>query len=173
MYLLMIILRLIHIFAGVFWAGTSLLLAGFVEPSVRSLGDEGGRFMQRLTGPSRLPTFMNLAAILSSIARAILYWIISGGLSLSWMTSAPGVGLSIGAVAAAGAFVSGHVIQARSASRVASLGREIQSQGGLPSSSQLMEMQNLQARLRRGGVLGAVLLSIAVIGMAIARYLYF
>lgn len=173
MYLLMIILRLIHIFAGVFWAGASLLLAGFVEPTVRSLDDEGGRFMQRLTGPSRLTTFMNLAAILSSIAGVILFWIISGGLSVNWMTSAPGVGLSIGAVTSAGAFVSGHAIQARSASRIASLGQEIQAQGSPPTSSQLTEMQSLQVRLRRGGVLGAVLLSIAVISMAIARYLYF
>jgi hypothetical protein len=173
MYLLMIILRLVHIFAGFFWAGAALTLAGFVEPTVRSLGDEGGRFMQRLTGPSRLPTFMNLAAILSSLAGGILFWIISGGLSVRWWASAPGVGLSIGAVTAAGAFVSGYAIQARSASRIASLSREIRVQGAPPTSSQLTEMQSLQARIRRGGVLGAVLLSIAVISMAIARYLYF
>jgi uncharacterized membrane protein len=173
MYLLLIILRLIHIFAGVFWAGAALLLAGFVEPTVRSLGDEGGRFMQRLTGSSRLPTYMNLAAILSSFAGAILFWIISGGFSASWLGSAPGVGLSIGAVASAGAFVSGYAIQARSASRIASLGREIQAQGAPPTSSQLTEMHSLQSRLRLGGVLGAVLLSIAVISMATARYLYF
>jgi uncharacterized membrane protein len=43
-----IILRLIHILAGIFWVGTAFLLAGFLAPTLRATGSEGGRFMRHL-----------------------------------------------------------------------------------------------------------------------------
>lgn len=44
----LIVPRLIHIGSGVFWAGAAVMIAAFLEPTVRAAGPEGGRFMQRL-----------------------------------------------------------------------------------------------------------------------------
>ena len=56
-----IALRVLHIGCGVFWAGAAMMLVGFVEPTVRRMGPEGGRFMQHLMGASRFPKAMALA----------------------------------------------------------------------------------------------------------------
>jgi hypothetical protein len=53
---------------------------------------------------------------------------------------------------------------------MAALGRAMQAAGGPPQLAQLAEMQALQARLRQVGVWNAVLLVVAVAGMAMARY---
>ncbi len=41
-------LRFVHIAAAIFWVGTSVFMLFFLEPTIRSLGAEGGKFMQRL-----------------------------------------------------------------------------------------------------------------------------
>ena len=46
-------LRFVHIAAAIFWVGTSLFMLFFLEPTIRSLGAEGGKFMQRLLGGTR------------------------------------------------------------------------------------------------------------------------
>ncbi|MGB3716048.1 MAG: hypothetical protein WA996_16605 [Candidatus Promineifilaceae bacterium] len=37
----MVILRLIHIVSGIFWAGATFFLVGFVSPAVQATGLEG------------------------------------------------------------------------------------------------------------------------------------
>ena len=44
-------------------------------------------------------------------------------------------------------------------------GKQMATQGGPPAPAQLVEMQRLQAKIRQGGVISAVLMVIAVIGM--------
>ena len=39
---LIVVLRLLHIFAGVFWAGAVFMLTRFVMPAVAASGPEGG-----------------------------------------------------------------------------------------------------------------------------------
>jgi hypothetical protein len=168
-----ITLRLIHIFTGVFWAGAAWMIAGFVEPAVRATGPEGGKFMRQLAGPGRLPFFMQAASGLNVLSGLLLYWRASGGLQTSWITSGPGLGYTVSSLAALAAFVLGFLIQGRAAERMAALGREIQAAGGPPNPAQIKEMQALQERIRQGGLVGGVLLAIAVIGMGVARYLWF
>ena len=50
----MILLRLIHIVAGVFWAGTMMTIAWFLLPAAQALGQPGGAFMQQLMFGQRL-----------------------------------------------------------------------------------------------------------------------
>jgi uncharacterized membrane protein len=47
---LMIILRLIHIFAGTFWVGGAALVVFFISPTAKSLGPDGGKVMQGVVG---------------------------------------------------------------------------------------------------------------------------
>jgi hypothetical protein len=55
--------------------------------------------------------------------------------------------------------------------RVGALGQQIASGGGQPTPEQASELQRLQARMLLVGRIGMVLLAVAVVTMAIARYL--
>jgi len=58
---IMIVLRVIHIICGVFWAGTVMVMAWFVLPTAQALGQPGGAFMQRLMFGQRLRVFVGAA----------------------------------------------------------------------------------------------------------------
>ncbi len=167
MFLLIAALRLIHIFAGVFWAGTAIALAAFIEPAIKAAGPAGAAFMQRLMQHTRFSFSMNLAALLTSLAGVALFWIASGGLQVSWITTGAGLGTTLGGLAGLAAFFYGLLVIGPTAVRMAALGTQMQSAGGPPASSQLSEMATLEARLTQGGLWSAVLLAIAVIGMVI------
>ncbi len=171
MSLILTALRLIHIFAGVFWAGAAIALAAFIMPAVKAAGPAGGVFMQKLMQHTRLSFFMNLSSLLTSLAGITLYWIVSGGLSLNWLTTGHGVGITIGSIAGLLEYFSGLLIIAPTVKRMEALGVAIQTAGGPPASDQLAEMRTLEGRLGSSQVRGAVFLAVAVMGMAIARYL--
>jgi uncharacterized membrane protein len=168
---LMIILRLVHVLAGTFWVGGALLLTFFVEPTVRAMGEEGGKFMQRLSSQTKLTSFMTLAGVLTSLAGVWLIWKVSGGLRPTWITSGFGLGMIAGSVAAGLALAIGFMSQGRATARMAVMGQEMQAAGGPPSPEYLAELQSLQNLIRRGGRIGAILLSLSTVLMAISRYL--
>jgi len=170
MNLLMILLRLVHIGAGVFWGGAAVMIAAFVEPAVKAAGPDGGRFMQRLVKGQRLSLAMSLAALLTALSGLVLYWPVSGHLSSEWLVSGPGLTLTIGSVAGLAAFALGFAVNGPTARRIAALGQEMQAAGGPPSPAQLAAMGSLQERMRKAGVVDAALLAVAVAGMAIASY---
>jgi hypothetical protein len=170
MDILLITLRVIHIFAGVFWTGAAIMLAGFVEPTVRALGPEGGKFMQRMAGVGRLSLFMFLSSLLATLAGIWLYWRTSLGFQPAWILSPTGLVLTIGSIAGILEAVLGNLISGRTAAQMVALGQKVESAGGPPTPEQMQQLGALSEQLRRAGVWGAILLSIAVIAMAIARY---
>ena len=163
------ILRLVHIFSGVFWAGVALMMAGFVNPSARAIGPDGGKFMQQLARQNRFPLVVETAAILNILSGLWLYWLVSGGFQPYWITSRGGLALTIGGVMAIVAYGLGYVFQKPAAKRMAELGREIQAAGGPPSLEQMAVMQAQQKKLAQGGLLSAIVLALVVVGMAVAR----
>jgi hypothetical protein len=65
--------------------------------------------------------------------------------------------------------VVGYTVQKPAAKRLGTLGQEIQTGGQPPSPEQVAELQALQKKLAMGGLWTAILLGLAVVGMAIAR----
>jgi uncharacterized membrane protein len=169
---LVIALRLVHIFAGVFWAGAVFMVAGFITPAAASAGPEGGKFIQRLVQERRLSLTMSIAAWLTTLSGLILYWWSSGGLAATWIVSGTGLALTIGGLAGVATFVIGLVVNAPAAKRLAAVAGEMQSAGGPPKPEQLAEMKALQERIANGGIAGALLLAVSVVGMAVAQYLF-
>ena len=166
----MVILRLLHIISGVFWAGASFMMAGFVEPVVRASGADGAKFIQALIQRTRFSTTMAVAAAVTVICGVLLYFKDSGGLQSEWILTARGMALTIGALAGIAAMFIGGALTGRVSSRMAALGREMQAAGGPPKPAQIAEMQSLQQRLTQVGRWGAILLLITVAGMAASRY---
>ncbi|MGE5138202.1 MAG: hypothetical protein ACM3JD_01960 [Rudaea sp.] len=168
MDLYMAILRLIHIFSGILWAGWTWSLLAFVAPASQAAGPEGGKFMQALTGKTRVTQAMMVSPPLVVLTGLLMYWQVSGGLSGAWLVSGSGLLLTVAGLAGIVAFVLGLVMIGPAANRLTALGGEIRSSGGPPSASQQAELRAIQERIARGGLYVAVLLVITVIGMALA-----
>lgn len=167
----MAILRLVHIFSGVLWAGWAFSLSAFVEPASRAAGPEGGKFMQSLAGKTRVIPTMAIAPPLASLSGLLIYWRSSGGLDGNWIASGPGLALTLGSLAGILAFVLGLAYNRPIAQRLAELSRQLQTAGGPPSPTQMAALQGHQTRLRKAGLLVAVLLAVTVVTMSVARYL--
>lgn len=170
MYLLLVILRMVHILAGAFWVGAALMLTFFISPTVNATQDAGKRFMGHFMGKTKFNLFMWSSALLTVIAGSILYWFDSSGFRSVWMNSGPGMGYGISAIFAFIGLGVG-VFQNRTSNALAVLGAQVQAQGTPPSPEQVAQLQNINKALAIGGKLNAIALVLATIGMAIARYL--
>jgi hypothetical protein len=166
---LMIILRLIHILAGVFWAGTAFLMAGFLVPTMRATGREGGVFIQHLMRERRLHVALGIAMLLTVLSGIIMYARVAAATHGAWASTAPGIAYGVGAVAAVAGGITGAIFGGSAGRRIAAIGSTIGASG--PSAEQQAEMGRLQSRIRNGTKLTAGLLGVAVGAMAIARYL--
>ncbi|QLQ04659.1 MAG: hypothetical protein HZY76_00160 [Anaerolineae bacterium] len=108
MSIVLLLLRLIHIVAGAFWVGAGVAYFLYFEPSAKA-GPARSKFMQELIGKYRYPIFMNVSSLLTILAGLGLYWASSGGLSAAWLTSGPGLGFTLGALAGLIAFGIGFI----------------------------------------------------------------
>jgi hypothetical protein len=170
MNVLMILLRSIHILAGIFWAGTAFFFVLSFEPTLKASGPAGGTVMGRLT-ISKFPLWMAIASILTVGIGFVMYLIDSHVLQVSWIATPAGITMTIGSLAGIAAFIEGLVVQVPSTNRMAALQQEILAAGGQPTPAQMEEVQALQAKISKASRLGAALMLIAVIGMASAREL--
>ncbi len=167
----MTVLRLIHICAGVLWAGWAFLSAGFIEPAARAAGPAGVKFMQALMGKTRLVQALTASPILVVLTGLLMYWRVSGNLNVHWLFSPAGLALTVGSLAGIIEFLFGLVYIRPAADKLALISREIESSGGQPSPEQLERLGVQNERLSRGGLYGAVLLAVCVIGMSLPKYL--
>ena len=146
---LMLVFRLIHILAGVFWVGATLT-TGFY---LRANTDTAAR--------TRLATTMTIAGILNVLAGYAMYWLDSDGFRSAWMHSGPGIGFAIG-----GAFgLIGLILRVLANRNMKMLSNR--------RNEQSQSLDALERRLARLDVFNVWALIIAVLFMATARYLVF
>lgn len=168
----MLVLRLLHIPAGAFWVGSSLALVWFVGPAVGAVGPEGGKVLRQLVLRTRWIAVVASAAGLTNLSGLLMYWRDSGGLRLEWIQTGMGIMLTIGGIAGLLAGYFG-VNVGRTSQKIAELGERIGQAGGPPSPEDGAELGQLQERMQSLGSTTAILLVIAVLAMASARYITF
>ncbi len=164
-------IRIIHIFAGVFWIGTLWITASFLVPASQAIGSDAQKFMSYVMVQRRLPTVIAAAAGLNILAGLLLYWQDSAGLSLNWITTPTGLGFTFGALCAIAGFIVGFGVVKPMNEQLGRLGGEMQRAGKPPSSEQLAALHRLQASLNRANLITVVFLSLALLAMAVSRYL--
>lgn len=165
----LLLLRIVHILGGAFWAGSAFMLVQFVAPAVRLAGPEGAKFMQRLVLGTRFVLVTAATAGLTVLTGLLLYWRASGGLNTDWMSTGTGVMFTIGGLAGIIALFAGSAIGANSR-KLANLGASLQ---GPPSPEQATEIAGLQNRLSNLGAVTAILLLVTLIVMASAQNVFF
>lgn len=173
MEFLLILLRLIHVAGGALWAGAAIAYLFFFEPTAAALGPAAPKFMQHLVDKRRYPVFMNVASMLTIVAGLGLLWLVSGGLNVAWLTSGPGLGFTIGSVAALVAFGIGFFGIRPRAQRLGQLGAAMAAAGGPPTPEQGAELQRLGAEMHTYERWDVAFLMISLVTMATARYWVF
>lgn len=164
-----LILRVLHIGGGIMWVGSAALYLLFLVPVARSIHPAGQKFLQSL-GP-KLGAAMGIIATVTVVSGALLYArFMTGGISVIWQSSV-GLTFAIGAIAALGSYILGSTYFGRMQGRIARLGAEMESAQGGPNPTQAQEMSHLQSTLMRAYQFDFALLLIAMLTMAIARYL--
>jgi uncharacterized membrane protein len=163
-----LIARLLHIFAGVVWAGTVISFGRYVEPTVNEIGPSGQAFMQTLERRG-FTKFMLAMAVTGILSGAYLYWRVSGGLQAAWIGSGFGLSITVGAITALAAFALGPIFYIPAGKRITEITKGAGPEG--PSPEQRAELAGIGRRLAGVGKWSMVLLGITVLTMAGARYL--
>lgn len=169
---LMIILRITHIFAGIFWVGVSFFNIGYLQPTVQATAPESQKVMGYLTQNTRFLTATYTAATLTLLSGLLMYWILSD-FRIDYMTSGTGLVLAIGGITGFIAWVFAIFVVRGIFGQMKAVGQAIQAQGGPPSGEQAAELQALSARLSQIGKVAVAFLIIAVLGMSTAQYVRF
>jgi uncharacterized membrane protein len=164
-----LLLRLIHILAGIFWVGAIFVVAGFLLPTMRATGREGGRFMQHLMQQRRLPIFLAIAMLLTVLSGFAMYGRLMAATNGAWGGTPPGIAYGVGGLAAVLGAALGMAVSGPAARRMAAIGQRA-AQGG-PSAEEQAEIGRLQGRMVLGSRLVAGFVAVAAGAMAIARYL--
>jgi hypothetical protein len=164
------VLRLVHIGSGVYWAGSIFFFVTFLEPSLRSLGPDGGKVMIRLFERGFLK-LIPIVAILTVLSGLWLLWILSSGFKAEYMGSSVGRSLSSGGALAIIALLVGLTVMRPAASGIWAIAKRMPTETDEAVKKGLMaEMDRLRARnLVAARVVFALLIG-AVAMMAVARY---
>ncbi|MEW5827953.1 MAG: hypothetical protein AB1846_03615 [Chloroflexota bacterium] len=165
---LVLVLRFLHILAGVFWAGASLMLAFFIGPTIRATEQSGQIFARHLILKTRFNAAITSSAIVTILAGIVLYWLDSDGLTSAWMRTGPGIAFGTGAFFGFVGFVFGAMI-GQSNTALAKLGEALK---GPPTPEQLGQIQAIQKKLAWTGQVQLIAMLLAVTLMATARYFF-
>ena len=160
------LLRIVHIVGGVFWVGGSLVMTFFIVPTVGAMGESGQKFVGHLMNNLKFSNRM-AAASGSTVLAGIILFGLDARAGATWVRSTFATGLSIGAGFALIGFVLG-ILVGRTSKAMAQLGTQFQ---GKPTAEQLAQMQTIQKQQATYSTLSTVTLVLAVVFMAIARYL--
>jgi hypothetical protein len=168
----MIVLRFLHIVAGVLWVGSAFLFVGFIGPSAAEVGPSAGPLLHAAVKKRRVAKVIVSLGVVSVVAGWIMWLrnLNAFGSWGDWVGSSFGLVITIGAVLATIALVEGFYGVGRNVERLVDLSDDVAASGGPPSAEQQLRIQHLGAELEKWGKIDLVLLLLAVSAMATARY---
>jgi uncharacterized membrane protein len=166
-----IIFRFFHIVSGVLWVGSAFLFVGFIGPAAAEVGPAAGRLMSVVVKKRKAAKVITRLAYVTVLAGWILWLKDMSVYGLgTWLKMRMGIVFTIGGVLATAAAVVGSIGVGAGVERMVDLGDEIAASGGPPTPEQQSEVEHLGKELEKHGKRDLVLLLLAVIAMATARY---
>jgi uncharacterized membrane protein len=168
----MLVFRVLHIAAGVAWAGSVFLFVVLIQPSAQAIGPAATPFMMELLGKRKLVSWLLSLAGTTIVAGLFLYWKDwhdYGSLS-DFLGSRFGLALTLGALAAIAAFAIGLFGTRPNVSRLLELAARAAASEGGPPPEVAQEIPRVQARLKALARTAFGLIIVAVLAMSTARY---
>jgi hypothetical protein len=158
MDVLLVILRLVHIIAAASWFGLGLTSYFFINPAAINSGEGGMRFLKAFYSLPMASSIMAMVAGTTTLAGLLMYAFTNVS---SRFSSTGNIVLGIGAVAGIAATIHGGAVMGRAGKAVE---EALASGDNELARTRTMEQQS-HARV------SMVLMIVALIGMASARYL--
>ncbi len=165
-----LILRLLHIGAGVFWVGAVFTTVLFLQPTAIALGPAAGPFQAHLVRNRRYALATLIAAAITVGAGVWLLWITTNGLDPDVALDASRLGFTLGGVVAILTFAFGSTYVYPRTVRIARIIAGALSEGRPPSPEEQAQLGTMRGQLLTAGWVVVTGLAIAVIAMATARY---
>lgn len=169
MDILLILARLLHIVLGAFWVGTALFNHFFLGPALLDIGPDAAKVGAALVR-RRMMVVMPVAAILTILSGFYLFARVSGSFGAGFMGSRHGQALGVGGVAAVLALILGISVVRPAMVKAGALGQAAAQATGTQRDTLLAQSAALRARSNAGGTWVTGLLAVALVLMAIARY---
>jgi len=167
---LLILLRVVHIGLGVFWAGAVFFTAFFLAPALADAGPDGAKVAAGLMR-RRLFETLPIVAILTILSGLWLYWRASVGFQPAYMRSSVGMTYGIGAASAIIALALGFAIVRPAMAKAMQLTQSAASAAPAERDAQLAAAQAARVRGAKATQVVTILIGIAVVAMAIGRYM--
>ena len=165
MDIVVIFLRIIHIFSGVLWIGWGAFAGLLLIPTIGKMGAEGGKFMQNFLRLSPFATLMIVVSLATTISGILLFFPVRDQYD-STQTMVLNIGMLFGLLA----FGHGAGATGPATKKMTELAEELHSQGKPPSDEQMTTLMTLQAKLKTHGNISLALTTIALLGMVSFRY---
>jgi uncharacterized membrane protein len=166
----MILARLIHIVGGVFWVGAMMFVAFFLMPAMAEAGPDGAKVMQGLM-KRKYVQILPAIAVLVMLSGLFMFYKLSGGFHHDFIETRPGHTYATGGLMAIVAFLLGLMVTRPAMMKSMKLAQSAATATGADRDRMLAESQSLRMRGAKAGRVVTVLLILATIAMAIARYM--
>ena len=163
------ILRLIHIVSGVLWVGMGFTLFVFVIPVAKQKGHQSADFIGGMFSRTLVARAFPIASTLT-IGAGILIYLMLNPFNADWMRDFGNQILSLGAVFGILAFGHGATAMERATKALAESSQAIASTDS-PTDEQVQDFIAKRDKYARNGRISLILSVIALIAMAIFRYL--
>lgn len=166
----LLVLRIAHVVGAIFWAGSILFVVDFLQPALRDAGADGTKVLQALRRRRYFEALPVFAVVTLASGFALFYRVFgrfhpgpgAGGAELAY---------GLGGLASVVAFVIGVVVMRPSVLRLADVAGEWLAAPPERRAALDAEIGRLRARGKVGGRLVVVFLTIAMLTMAVGRYL--
>jgi hypothetical protein len=169
MDILLILLRLIHIVAAVAWVGLGGAMAFYIGPAAGAAGESGFRFLKSLFSNTSFARIIPAVAGTTMLAGILLYVFAN---STSHFSSTGNLVLGIGALAGIVAGIHGGAVTGRATTAFAQGLIQHVPDGTQPiSTDSVPVLRDLAMNVASHSRVSFVLMAIALLGMASARYL--
>lgn len=166
----MVVLRFVHVVGGVFWAGGGIYATLFITPAIIAAGPAAGPMVTEMQR-RKLFTVVPIVAVLTMLSGIRLLWIVSGGFSGSYFATTQGLTYAVAGAASIVGFVLALVVSRPAGIRLAQLAATLEQLDGTARTAALSTMDTLKRRSAMASAAAIWLLTVAVGGMAVARYL--
>lgn len=166
----LVVLRILHIVTGVFWAGAIFFIVSFLLPTFKAVGPDAGKVFAELRRRNMF-NWLPIIALVTIATGLWMYMIRMGSIS-NWAATREAMTLGGGAVSAILAFLIGTFVMRANTLKAADVAAAaMQMPAGAEKDARMAEVQAMRARAGMAARTVATLLLITIVTMAIARYL--